>query len=116
MWDSKVGGTKNQPLALETARRRWHNAAEEGGTNRTEATGMMTEAASIDGRSPGNLEEAPRPKRLGEPRSLKAALRRIPAPFGGVKQSGYGRELGPEGLDAYFEIHTIFLNGENFVS
>ncbi len=28
-------------------------------------------------------------------------------PFGGFKQSGIGRELGPEGLDAYLETQTI---------
>jgi aldehyde dehydrogenase (NAD+) len=31
-------------------------------------------------------------------------------PFGGVKQSGYGQEMGPEGLDAYFETHVIYLD------
>jgi aldehyde dehydrogenase (NAD+) len=31
-------------------------------------------------------------------------------PFGGVKQSGYGKEMGPEGLDAYFETHVIYLD------
>lgn len=30
-------------------------------------------------------------------------------PFGGFKKSGYGRELGPEGLAAYLEQHTIHL-------
>jgi acyl-CoA reductase-like NAD-dependent aldehyde dehydrogenase len=29
-------------------------------------------------------------------------------PFGGVKASGIGRELGPEGLDAYFQLQSIY--------
>jgi acyl-CoA reductase-like NAD-dependent aldehyde dehydrogenase len=33
---------------------------------------------------------------------------RVGTPFGGVKQSGYGRELGPHATDAYSEVKTIF--------
>jgi acyl-CoA reductase-like NAD-dependent aldehyde dehydrogenase len=36
----------------------------------------------------------------------------ITIPFGGFKQSGYGRELGPEGLESYLQTKAIFLDGE----
>jgi acyl-CoA reductase-like NAD-dependent aldehyde dehydrogenase len=34
-------------------------------------------------------------------------------PFGGYKQSGLGRELGPDALDSFTEIKNVFINTEN---
>ncbi|BBZ43108.1 aldehyde dehydrogenase [Mycobacterium parmense] len=36
----------------------------------------------------------------------------IGAPFGGFKQSGIGREFGPEGLDEYVELQTVVCKGQ----
>jgi acyl-CoA reductase-like NAD-dependent aldehyde dehydrogenase len=35
---------------------------------------------------------------------------RVTTPFGGFKQSGYGRELGPDALDYYTELKNVFLS------
>jgi acyl-CoA reductase-like NAD-dependent aldehyde dehydrogenase len=33
---------------------------------------------------------------------------RVSTPFGGFKQSGYGRELGPHAVDHYTEVKTVY--------
>jgi acyl-CoA reductase-like NAD-dependent aldehyde dehydrogenase len=35
----------------------------------------------------------------------------ITAPFGGVKASGLGREMGPEGLEEYLEFQSVLVPG-----
>ena len=37
---------------------------------------------------------------------------RVSTPFGGFKQSGFGRELGMHGLDGYSEIKNVFMSTE----
>jgi acyl-CoA reductase-like NAD-dependent aldehyde dehydrogenase len=34
---------------------------------------------------------------------------RVTTPFGGFKQSGYGRELGPDALDHYTEVKNVYM-------
>ena len=38
------------------------------------------------------------------------------APFGGYKQSGVGREFGPQGLDSYFEWKSIYASADQLKS
>jgi acyl-CoA reductase-like NAD-dependent aldehyde dehydrogenase len=33
---------------------------------------------------------------------------RVSTPFGGFKQSGYGRELGPKALEHYTEVKSVY--------
>ena len=37
---------------------------------------------------------------------------RVSTPFGGFKQSGFGRELGMHGLDGYSEVKNVFISTE----
>ena len=38
---------------------------------------------------------------------------RVSTPFGGFKQSGIGRELGPDALDAYSEVKNVYYATED---
>jgi acyl-CoA reductase-like NAD-dependent aldehyde dehydrogenase len=37
---------------------------------------------------------------------------RVVTPFGGFKQSGFGRELGMQGMDGYSEVKNVFMSTE----
>ena len=37
---------------------------------------------------------------------------RVATPFGGFKQSGFGRELGMHAMDGYSELKNVFLSTE----
>ena len=37
---------------------------------------------------------------------------RVSTPFGGMKQSGFGRELGMHALEGYSEVKNVFLSTE----
>ena len=37
---------------------------------------------------------------------------RVATPFGGFKQSGFGRELGMHALEGYSEVKSVFVSTE----
>jgi betaine-aldehyde dehydrogenase len=37
---------------------------------------------------------------------------RVATPFGGFKQSGVGRELGPHALEHYTDVKTVYVSTE----
>jgi acyl-CoA reductase-like NAD-dependent aldehyde dehydrogenase len=37
---------------------------------------------------------------------------RVSTPFGGFKQSGFGRELGMHGMEGYSEVKNVYLSTE----
>ena len=64
-----------------------------------------------------DLDPRPRPRPAGLPRRSRPATCRSTShssvrystPFGGFKQSGLGRELGPDALDAFTETKNVFI-------
>ena len=38
---------------------------------------------------------------------------RVSTPFGGFKQSGVGRELGPDALEHYTDVKNVFVSTES---
>ena len=44
--------------------------------------------------------------------SINGAPQAYGAPFGGFKQSGVGREMGPEGFHSYLETKSIAVGSE----
>jgi acyl-CoA reductase-like NAD-dependent aldehyde dehydrogenase len=52
------------------------------------------------------------PARAGQPRERHYYLLDFGAPFGGMKDSGIGRELGPEALNSYLECKSIYASAD----
>ena len=42
---------------------------------------------------------------------IKGYLPDLSAPFGGIKSSDLGRELGPDSLDAYQQLKSVYVMG-----
>jgi phenylacetaldehyde dehydrogenase len=65
-------------------------------------------AASVWTRDVAKAHDTARKLRAGRVGINVHGLPDVTMPTGGYKQSGWGRELGPEGLDAYLETKSVF--------
>ena len=66
-----------------------------------------------------DLDPRPRPgdagrpgRRVGQPQRQLALVGAVLDPFGGMKQSGLGRELGPDALAAFTDVKNVFISTE----
>jgi Aldehyde dehydrogenase family len=65
----------------------------------------MTEIEVLDPATARPIAEA-----QGDVDEMAQTLEPVQAPWGGFKQSGIGRQLGPRGLEDYVEAKHIYLN------
>jgi choline dehydrogenase-like flavoprotein len=131
MYDAAVigGGVVGAAVALALARRGAHTilleaepelALQASGTNsgipfRDEAEAVALANDTIYGLS-GSVWTRDGAKALRVARAVETAVLsinsntsvRVATPFGGFKQSGYGRELGPHALDDYTDLKTVY--------
>jgi acyl-CoA reductase-like NAD-dependent aldehyde dehydrogenase len=63
-------------------------------------------AGAVDSADPERAKAAAKQIRTGQV-SINGGAFNVAAPFGGYKQSGNGRELGPHGLSEFVELKAL---------
>jgi aldehyde dehydrogenase (NAD+) len=66
-------------------------------------------SGSVWGRDVGRCAAVAKRLRTGTVAINSGMFIDLKSPFGGFKKSGIGREMGPEGLEAYLETQTLIM-------